>query len=120
MPRLTMQVATETLRLAQPFRIAGYVFETSDVVVVTLHDGRHRGRGEGGGVFYLGDDVAHMLAALDTARAAIEAGLDREQLRQAMPAGGARNAVDCALWELEAAHAGVPVWSVVCIDGRKR
>lgn len=112
MPRLTMQVATETLRLAQPFRIAGYVFETSDVVVVTLHDGRHRGRGEGGGVFYLGDDVAHMLAALDTARAAIEAGLDREQLRQAMPAGGARNAVDCALWELEAAHAGVPVWQL--------
>ena len=112
MPQLQMQVATETLRLAQPFRIAGYVFETSDVVVVTLSDGEQRGRGEGGGVFYLGDDVAHMLAALDTARAVIEAGVGRAELRHAMPAGGARNAVDCALWELEAVRAGVPVWQL--------
>ncbi len=112
MPRLTMQVATETLRLAKPFRISGFVFETSDVVVVTLGDGQHGGRGEGGGVFYLGDDVAHMLDALDTARPAIEGGLGRDKLREVMPAGGARNAVDCALWELEAAHAGVPVWQL--------
>ncbi len=112
MPRLTMQVATETLRLAKPFRISGFVFETSDVVVVTLGDGQHGGRGEGGGVFYLGDDVAHMLDALDTARPAIEGGLGRDRLREVMPAGGARNAVDCALWELEAAHAGVPVWQL--------
>ena len=112
MPRLTMHVATETLRLAKPFRISGYVFETSDVIVVTLDDGRHQGRGEGGGVFYLGDDVPHMLTALERARAAIEAGPGREELRSILPPGGARNAVDCALWELEAAHAGQPVWAL--------
>jgi len=108
----TMEVATETLRLAQPFRIAGYVFEASEVVVVKLRDGGLTGRGEGGGVFYLGDDVAHMLAALAAARPAIEAGVGREELRAVMPAGGARNAVDCALWELEAARAGQPVWTL--------
>ena len=110
MPRISLHVATETLRLAKPFRISGHVFETSDVVVVTLGDGRHEGRGEGGGVYYLGDDVPHMLADIEAARAAIEDGPDRETLRSLMPAGGGRNAVDCALWELEAARAGVPPW----------
>ena len=110
MRRLDMAVATETLRLAKPFRISGRVFESSDVVVVTLRDGEAEGRGEGGGVFFLGDDVAHMLDALDAAGGAIEQGIDRECLRSLMPPGGARNAVDCALWELEAARSGTPVW----------
>ena len=112
MGRLALDVAVETLRLAQPFRISGYVFTHSDVVVVTLSDGEFRGRGEGGGVYYLGDDVPHMLWTIGAARAAIEACPTREELRSIMPAGGARNAVDCALWELEAAKAGVPVWQL--------
>lgn len=112
MTRLTLSVATEKLRLAKPFRISGYVFEAFDVIVVTLDDGRHQGRGEAGGVYYLGDDVAHMLAQLDGAGAAIAAGPTREELRAILPPGGARNAVDCALWELEAARAGVPVWQL--------
>lgn len=110
MARLTMDVATETLRLKKPFHIANFVWEGSDVVVVTLDDGEYRGRGEGGGVFFLGDDVAHMLTAIEEHREAIEAGPSREELRSIMPAGGARNAIDCALWELEAARAGRPVW----------
>ncbi|MEJ5979003.1 dipeptide epimerase [Novosphingobium sp. PS1R-30] len=112
MGQLKLTVATETLRLAQPFRIAGHVFESSDVIVVTLDDGTHQGRGEGGGVFFLGDDVPHMLAAVEAARGAIEIGASREELRAIMPPGGARNAVDCALWELEANRAGLPVWQL--------
>ena len=116
MPRLSVHVARETLRLAKPFRISGHVFESSDVIVVTLSDGDHEGRGEGGGVYYLGDDVPHMLGDLEAARAAIEEGPDREELRYLMPAGGARNAVDCAMWELEAARAGVPAWKLAGQD----
>ncbi|AWL06448.1 dipeptide epimerase [Massilia oculi] len=112
MARLTISVATEKLRLAKPFRISGHVFEAFEVVVVTLGDGRHQGRGEACGVYYLGDDAAHMLAALDGASAAIAAGPTREELRAILPPGGARNAVDCALWELEAKRAGVPVWQL--------
>ena len=108
--RLRMEVAARTLRLAEPFRIAGHVFETSEVITVTLDDGEHRGEGEGGGVYYLGDDVAHMLAELERARAAIEAGPSRDELRAILPPGGARNAVDAALWDLEAKRAGRPVW----------
>ena len=112
MARLELDVTVETLRLAQPFRISGYVFTHSDVVVVTLRDGEYQGRGEGGGVYYLGDDVPHMLYSIGAVRAAIEAGPTRDELRSIMPAGGARNAVDCALWELEAAKAGVPAWQL--------
>ena len=119
MGRLTLEAAPETLRLAEPFRISGYVFETVDVLVVTLDDGEHRGRGEASGVYYLGDDIPHMLAALESSRAAIEAGPSREELLTALPAGGARNAVDCALWELESARSGRPVWELAGLPAPK-
>ncbi|WP_420141723.1 dipeptide epimerase [Sphingomonas sp.] len=116
MPSLTLSVATDTLRLAQPFRIAGHLFETADVLLVTLDDGTHRGRGEAAGVYYLADDLDHMRTELESARHAIEAGPGREELRTILPPGGARNAVDAALWELEAANAGQPVWRLAGLD----
>jgi L-alanine-DL-glutamate epimerase-like enolase superfamily enzyme len=103
MGRLTLDIASETLRLAQPFRIAGHVFDTSDIIVVTLSEGGRRGRGEASGVFFLKETVDGMRAQLEAVREAIEAGPTREALRFILPPGGARNAVDCALWELEAA-----------------
>ena len=69
---------------------------------MTLDDGAHRGRGEASGVYYLGDTAQTMVAAIEAARGAIEAGIDRAALQKLLPPGGARNAVDCALWELEA------------------
>jgi len=53
-----------------------------------------------------------MLYSIGAVRSAIEAGPTRDELRSIMPPGGARNAVDCALWELEAARAGKPVWQL--------
>jgi len=112
MARLTVSVATERMLLVKPFRISGYVFDAFQVVVVTLGDGRHQGRGEAGGVYYLGDDAAHMLSRLDAVSGDIAYGPTREELRGILPPGGARNAIDCALWELEARRAGVPVWQL--------
>ncbi|MEO7602744.1 MAG: dipeptide epimerase [Sphingomicrobium sp.] len=112
MGRIALDIRSETLRLKAPFRISGHVFETSDVVVVTLREGDLVGRGEGCGVYYMGDDLPHMLGDIQAAGGAIEAGLTREELRLVMPPGGGRNAVDCALWELEAARAGVPAWTL--------
>jgi len=120
MGRITLEIAVEKHRLAAPFRISGYVFENADVVVVTLRSGPHRGRGEASGVYYTGDDVAHMAATLEEYRGRIEEGPSREELRSLMPAGGARNAVDCALWELEADQAGVPVWTLAGIESPRR
>ena len=119
MTHLKMTYAVETLRLAKPFRISGYVFETSDVVVVTLDDGHHAGRGEGAGAYYLNDDIANMTALLDGARAAIERGPSREELRSILPPGGARNAVDAALWELESKQTGKPVWALAGLSEPK-
>lgn len=116
MPNLTLDVTVESLPLAAPFRISGYVFETSDVVVVTLSDGTHRGRGEASGVYYLADDAANMTAAIESARAEIEAGPTRDELRAIMPPGGGRNAVDAALWELEAKRSGTPVATLAGLD----
>jgi L-alanine-DL-glutamate epimerase-like enolase superfamily enzyme len=112
MRALRLNIAVEKLRLAAPFRISGYVFEEQEVIVVTLDDGLHSGRGEASGVYYLGDTAEIMMAAIEGARGAIEAGIDRPTLQTLLPAGGARNAVDCALWELDAQRLRSPVWKL--------
>lgn len=116
MTRLKLDVSVEKLRLAQPFHIASRTFDSADAIVVTLGDGTFVGRGEASGVYYLGDDLAHMLAELEMAHDAIEAGPSRAELRAILPAGGARNAVDAALWELESKRASRPVWALAGLD----
>src|SRR3546814_2177247 len=78
-------------------RIAGHVFEAMPATVVTLRDGDCTGRGEAAGVYYNDDHPDAMLATLEALRPRIEAGIDRDALRTLLPAGGARNALDCAL-----------------------
>ena len=119
MGKLTMRVAVEKLRLSAPFRISGFVFEEQEAVVVTLEDGSHRGRGEASGVYYLGDTALSLVAAIEGARAAIETGIDRPALQRLLPPGGARNAVDCALWELDAQRRRMPVWKVAELPAAK-
>ena len=119
MTALSLKVEVETYRFAQPFRISGFVFEQAPVIVVTLSDGVHQGRGEASGVYYTGDDLDHMVSVLEEHRGAIEAEPGREELLRLMPIGGARNAVDCAMWELEAARSGQPVWRLAGIDEPK-
>jgi L-alanine-DL-glutamate epimerase-like enolase superfamily enzyme len=106
---LALDYRVESFPLASPFRISGHVFTEAPVVVVTLSDGTHSGRGEAAGVYYLGDDIAAMTAAIDAVRREVEAGVTREALQSLLSAGGARNAIDCALWELEARRSGAPV-----------
>src|SRR5580704_8967106 len=106
MSTLKLRVEVEKLRLSAPFRISGFVFEEQEVVVVTLDDGEHRGRGEASGVYYLGDTAQTMVAEIEAVRGTLERGIDRTALQRLLPAGGARNAVDCAMWELEAHRLG--------------
>ena len=102
-----------------PFRISGFVFHVTDLLVVTLTEGEHRGRGEGAGVYYLGQGVTQMVALLEAASRSDREGGSREELRMILPAGGARNAVDCAMWELEAARAGRPAWQLAGLQSVK-
>jgi L-alanine-DL-glutamate epimerase-like enolase superfamily enzyme len=119
MPRLSLQYRVETHNLSAPFRISGFIFETSELVVVELTDGEFIGRGEAAGVYYLGDDAGHIVAELETHREAIENCSDRAQLRGLMPGGGARNAVDCAMWDLEAKREGTEAWHIAKVDEPK-
>jgi L-Ala-D/L-Glu epimerase len=112
MAGLKLAVSIEKLEFSAPFRIAGRVFEHQDAVVVSVDDGAHRGRGEASGVFFLGEQVGAMAAQIEAQRGAIERGIDRDSVQHLLPPGGARNALDCALWELEARQAGRPVWAL--------
>ncbi|WP_255602199.1 dipeptide epimerase [Glacieibacterium megasporae] len=109
---ITLEIHRSDLRLKAPFRIAGHIFETSPIVTVTLRENGRTGRGEASGVFFLDDTVDTIIATLEENRRELEAVTSREELRTILPPGGARNAVDCALWELEAARARTPVWAL--------
>lgn len=99
-------------RFAESFRISGYIFEAMPSVVATIEESGNAGRGEAAGVYYLGDGQDHMVELIEQVRSAIECGLNRADLQSLLPAGGARNALDCALWELEARQSGTPVWKL--------
>ncbi len=115
-PPLTLDLRIEPLPMREPFAIKGYVFHDMPALVAVLTEGDHVGRGEAAGVYYLSDDPQRMLAMAEAIRGEIEAGLTREALQQRLPPCGARNALDCALWELEAAKASAPVWRLAGLD----
>jgi L-alanine-DL-glutamate epimerase-like enolase superfamily enzyme len=114
--RLVLRVEAEKWPLKTPFCITGHRWVDVGVVVVTLEQGGCIGRGEAAGVYYLNDDACSIVKRIEGVRAAIEAGIDRESLQQLLPAGGARNAVDCALWDLEAKLSGRFAWEIANLN----
>nr|WP_255587133.1 dipeptide epimerase [Hephaestia mangrovi] len=102
--------------MREPFRISGYLFNSMPSLVATITEGDLVGRGEAAGVYYLGDDPDHMTAEIERVRDAIETGADLDVLQALLPAGGARNALDCALWELESRRTGQPVWRLAGVS----
>jgi L-alanine-DL-glutamate epimerase-like enolase superfamily enzyme len=91
--------------LARPFTTAHRVETTVDVVVAKIADGEGRGRGEGVPLRRYGESIDSVVAALDAMKSAVFSGLDRDTLQHALPPGAARNALDCAFWDLDAKRA---------------
>jgi L-alanine-DL-glutamate epimerase-like enolase superfamily enzyme len=81
------------------------------VILLTLTDeqGRH-GRAEAAGVDYDGETPDSMIAQIEALVRRLHDGLTGAELREWLPSGGARNALDCALWDLRAKQSGVPAW----------
>lgn len=109
---LTLHAKVEQWPLVAPFRIAGHTWEHLDVLLVSLERHGHVGQGEAAGVYYKKDTPPAMLRQILSARAKIEEGLTRAEAQKLLPPGGARNALDCALWDLEAKIIGQPVWKI--------
>lgn len=104
---IQMEVTPVRWRMAEPFAISRETKTENEGLLVTLIDGAGRpGRGEAYGVTYAGETLAAMAAQLEAVRPAIEAGADRQALLDLLDAGGARCALDAALWDLEAKRTG--------------
>ncbi|GAB3282329.1 dipeptide epimerase [Parahaliea aestuarii] len=108
-----MQVEQVSYPLVRPFAITGYRFEAANTVQVRLSDGEYSGRGEGMGVYYQGENQQSMAEQLESVVSAVESGAGRQDVRDLLPAGGALNALDCALWDLEAKRGGTSVWQLL-------
>jgi L-alanine-DL-glutamate epimerase-like enolase superfamily enzyme len=96
--------------LRQVFRISRGSRAEANVVVVTLNDGEHIGRGEGVPIRRYSQSIESVLAQIEPINR--EKDLNRNRLQQLLPAGAARNALDCALWDLEAKQSGKRVWEL--------
>lgn len=110
-----MHMRVESIRrpLARPFAITGYTFTHLDAIWVHLEEDGVRGRGEGVGMYYRGETPDTMTTQLHDVRGAIEAGATRQDVQQLLGPGGARNALDCALWDMECKQSGRSIFDLV-------
>jgi L-alanine-DL-glutamate epimerase-like enolase superfamily enzyme len=112
MSRVRLSLRVERVPFNAPLRITGYTFTHAETVVVELAADGCIGQGEASGVYYHGETPQSMAGQIEHVRAAIEDGMDRAGLQGLLPAGGARNAVDCAMWALDSQRRGQPIWEL--------
>jgi len=110
--KTTLVTRLERWRFTHPFRISGYEWSDMEVGYVEVERNGMRGRGECAGVYYKNDPPRHALDEIARVESELARGLDRESLLELLPPGGARNGVDCALWDLEAKERKRPVWQL--------
>ena len=104
-----VELDIESWPLLEPFVITGHTWTHCDVLVVSITENGATGRGEATGVYYLDETAESICQQALGIQQQLEQGISREQLQSLLPAGGARNAIDCALWDLEAKKSGQSV-----------
>jgi len=102
--------------LTQPFRISGFEWINSRCLVVQLGEDGYTGRGEAQGVFYLDETAESIFEQAHAVAGEIRKGISREQLQELLPPGGARNAIDCAMWDLECKRSKQTIWQLTGIE----
>ena len=109
-----LRVTEQGWPLDKPFRTARGASTETRVIVVTISNGQHTGRGEAVPISRYGQTTASTVAQLEqiSSRGAV----DRQQVQELLPAGAARNALDCALWDLEAKVSGKRAWELANIE----
>ncbi|MFA6153556.1 N-acetyl-D-Glu racemase DgcA [Mesorhizobium sp.] len=109
-----ISVEAERFPIAGTFTISRGSKSEAEVIACSIIDGGHTGRGECVPYKRYGETMEGVRQAIEAMRARIAGGISRSALLDAMPAGAARNAIDCALWDLEAKMTGKPVASSIC------
>jgi L-Ala-D/L-Glu epimerase len=112
---MELSVKIENWPLAEAFTISRGSKTEAVVVVAELGDGAYRGRGECVPYARYGESPESVVAAIEAMRPALRRGLDHAALQQAMPPGAARNALDCARWDIDAKRAGRRVFKLAGI-----
>jgi L-alanine-DL-glutamate epimerase-like enolase superfamily enzyme len=107
-----LRVRHEAWPIHGVFRISRGARTQAHVVVAEVDDGAHAGRGECVPYPHYGESVEGVMAQIDGMGDAIVGGLSRAELQESLPAGAARNALDCALWDLEAKRQVARAWEL--------
>jgi L-alanine-DL-glutamate epimerase-like enolase superfamily enzyme len=110
--RPSLTVRAESWPLKQPFIISRGVKSTVEVVVAEIAEDGRIGRGESVPYARYGESVQGIVSQIDAQRDAIADGIDAQALKQILPAGAARTALDCALWDLAAKRSGKRAWEL--------
>ena len=110
-----MTVKKRSFDLVTPIAITGFTFTKTDTVTVELKTPEAHGRGEGIGVYFKNETAQSIMADLERVRSEVEAGVSREEAQKLLPPGGARNALDCALWDLDCKKQGKSIWQLLGI-----
>ena len=108
MDRIDITVQRDSFKLAQVFTISRGSRTQADVITVVMRQGSYSGRGECVPYARYGETADSVEAQIKS----LPAAFSRAELQNLLPAGAARNAVDCAYWDLEAKQAGKPVWQL--------
>jgi L-alanine-DL-glutamate epimerase-like enolase superfamily enzyme len=116
---MEISVTIERWPLAGVFTISRGSKTEAVVVVVELRDGIHRGRGEGVPYARYGETPEGVVAAIERLQTELQSGLSQAALQKALPAGAARNALDCAYWDLNAKQAGRRVYEIAGLAAPK-
>ena len=108
-----LKVSTQIWSVAGSFRIAHGIVSEIHVVTVEISDGKFMGRGECRPYARYNETPNTVTAQILAASDAIKSDIDVQTLQTVLPAGAARNGVDCALWDLQAKRTGKPVWEML-------
>lgn len=107
------KIETHSYPLKEPFAITGYTFTDASTVQVTIEKDGHVGRGEANGIYYENETPESMAAQIEEV---IHSQLAHEEVDELLPRGGARNALDCAFWDLRCKQQGKSIWQLLDIE----
>ena len=116
----SLNVEHQTWRLKNPFSIARGTKKSAEVIYVEIKQGKYKGRGEALPYQRYGETIENSIEEIKKNKKFIENGADRNQIRTVIKSKTAQNAIDCALWDLEAAISGKPVWEIAQIPSAKK